>query len=1051
MTTEHSSAPASSPASPRRPARVFSIEPGAPFLATFAQSLLDGDIIPSFGCGCEPFELARAKIYVPTRRAARALAGEIAARTDGRSTLLPAILPLGALDAQEAEFGFAAAPLDDPLAEETPRAAEDIERRMILCELALAWARQLKQAIVTIDADGGVHHAPESLLVAATPADAWRLAGDMTALIDEMIVENVGWRGLDELGAGEFDDYWRITLRFLDIAISAWPAIQKARGFVDAARRRQIMIERAINSIARENAPVMAIGSTGSHKATADLLAAIARAPKGAVVLPGLDQRLDPASFALIGATGEACATHPQALLARLIKHIGVEREDVRPLGATHAPLRARATFVSEAFRPAETTQLWRSWRERQSAEALHQSLAGVALIEAEEEREEALALAIVLREALETPGRTAALITPDRALAERVRLELGRWGVVIDDSGGAPLAASRAGALARLALLALSGDNVDCAALLAHPDVARGLGDARQNIVELLEIGVLRSGLFAADRTLAGRIEQARSGAADKRAHPAQKALAPDDWAAIARAARTLDEAFAPLRRLGSAGLGAWIDAHMQALSALAGRDTGAFPGDDGEELALLFAQLRACANETMTFDAASYRDFFDVLVAEHVVRGQTQAHPRLKILGLLEARLMSADLVALAGLDENVWPPQAQNDCFLNRPMRVALGLSSPERRLGQTAHDFTQSLGAARVVLSRAKKRGGSPTVASRFLLRMAALAGKDVWRHVGARGDRWLELAREIDRPERETPIKRPRPIPALSLRPDKLSVTRIEMLRRDPYAVYAEYILKLAVLPPLDAPLGLREIGVGLHAALDEFARSCPTGPLPADARARIVALARQKLTAFADDPTFQAFRWPRLLRGIDDYLDFETRRRPFIKRLILETRGRLPIPLADGSIFHLTAQADRIELLDDGTAVLVDYKTGAPPTNAQVRAGFSPQLTLEATMAERGAFADVPATPVRTAFYLGLGGGSDGGERELAWKDESFESVVARHFADLKDLLDQFRDPTSFYPPRPFPQFAAKYNDYDHLARTREWSATGGLGSGEDA
>ncbi len=318
------------------PPRVFTIAPGAPFLATFAEKFLAGKVIPGLGRDSGPLALAKAKIYVPTRRAGRALAAELARRAETPAMLLPTILPLGALDGESADAGF-----DNPLDLHFPRAVGEIERRMILGELVLTWARSLKRAIVSIDADGAVRHASETLLVATHPADAWRLSGELAALIDEMIIENVEWRGMETLG-GEFDDYWRITLQFLDIAINAWPQILKERGFADPAARQQALIARAIEKVAGDPAPVVAIGSTGSNIVTARLLAAIAHAENGAVVLPGLDKHLDEKSFAAIRGGDEPCATHPQAFLARLIETIGVTRKNVVTLGEAPAALDPR-------------------------------------------------------------------------------------------------------------------------------------------------------------------------------------------------------------------------------------------------------------------------------------------------------------------------------------------------------------------------------------------------------------------------------------------------------------------------------------------------------------------------------------------------------------------------------------------------------------------------------------------------------------------------------------------------------------------------------------
>ena len=1026
--------------------RVFTIPPAAPFLATFADALLDGRVIPGLSRASGPLALARAKIYVPTRRAGRALATELARRVKNPAVLLPRILPLGALDGESGEASF-----DNPLDATFPRAIGDIERRMILGGLILTWARNLKQAIVSINADGRVSQTSDALLVAAHPADAWRLSGELAALIDEMIIENVAWRGLDNLG-GEFDDYWRITLRFLDIAVTAWPGILSARGVCDPAARQNMLIARAIENVAREQVPVVALGSTGSNVVTARLLAAIARAPQGAVVLPGLDQHLDTASFATILNGAEPCATHPQAFLARLIETIGVTREDVMALGDAPTTLAAREKFASEAFRPADSTDLWPLWRQ-QHGQDVAAALADVTLIEALDEREEALAIAVCLRESLETPGRTAALVTPDRGLAGRVRAELLRWNVDIDDSGGAPLAASRAGVLARLILSVLSGDLSDWAALLSHPDFSLGLGGQSERLAALFEIGVLRSGLQC--QNFAATVAPARAAAQDKHAHPRQREISADDWASLQDFAEKLDAAFAPLRGLAAeseTALNPWLDAHKKTLGLIVAGDENMFPGgEDGEALAALFAELAQGANAVFTFHAESYTAFFDALIGERMLRGLARAHPRLKILGLLEARLIGADRMVLAGLDETVWPPRFEPDAFLNRAMRAELKLSSPDRRIGQTAHDFAQAFCAPELIVTRAKKRGGAPTTPSRFLQRMEALAGPEIFKALRERGARWLDLARRVDEAPPVKPLTRPEPRPPLSLRPQKLSVTRIEMLRRDPYAIYAEYILELLPLPPLDAALGPREIGNALHEVLEEFCKRFPSGPLPDDAREILVASAKEKLAAFAEDAEFQSFRWPRLLQGLDAYLAYEAERRPNLETIFAEKGGRVTLPLDDGSSFDLTAKADRIEFLQDGTAVIVDYKTGTPPSEKEVRAGWSPQLTLEAAMLERGAFRDVPARPVATAIYLPLGGGEKKPRDLGASKKGPFDALAADHFQELLGLLNHFRNPANGYPARPFPQFAARYNAYDHLARTREWSASGGSPGGDES
>ena len=361
--------------------------------------------------------------------------------------------------------------------------------------------------------------------------------------------------------------------------------------------------------------------------------------------------------------------------------------------------------------------------------------------------------------------------------------------------------------------------------------------------------------------------------------------------------------------------------------------------------------------------------------------------------------------------------------------------------------------RSLGARQAIVSRAKKRGGAPTVASRFLQRMDAVAGEAAMANVEARGEIYLRWARALDRPAQFAPARRPEPRPPRAMRPDKLSVTRIETLRRDPYAIFAEQILRLSPLDPIAAAAGPREVGNIWHGALQEFSERFPAGPLPDDALEELIAIADARFAPMLADPSFRAMNWPRIMQGFAAFLGFDAARRERAERILIEQNGRLDIPLLDGSIFALTARADRIELLRDGGAALIDYKTGAPPGKLEVQVGFAPQLTLEAAMLSRGGFADLPGVAAVEALYFKLGGPSGGETRDLDFKDVGFAEVVERHFAGLLLLLNQFADPQTPYLSRPFPKYAKRAGSYDHLARVREWSATGGAGddAGDEA
>ncbi|MHB8886042.1 MAG: double-strand break repair protein AddB [Methylovirgula sp.] len=1048
------------------PRTIFTITPGVPFLKTFVDALLDGRIVAGFSRALPPLGMADATIYVPTRRAARSLIDEFASALDRPATLLPRILPLGALDATETALLFEEPGLEAPLAEDLPQAASEIWRRMQLARLIFHWAQNLRHAIISIDRDGNKTLDPrEPCLVGTSSLDAFALAGDLADLIDELIIEDIAFAALDPLALPEFDHYWRITLDFLNIATAYWPQILAENHLVDAARRRVLTVERQIARIeaGHMGGPVIAIGSTGTNQATARLLAAIARAPQGAIVLPGLDRDLDAAAWQQVGANADdaqdAAFGHPQAALARLLTSLKVARDSVIELGQPDAARAARTRFVSEALRPAKTTEHWQIYRGATDAAEITASLEQVALIEAGDEREEALALAIAMRQILEEPERTAALVTPDRDLARRVTAELTRFGIDVEDSAGEPLSASPYGILARLvAQCAASGYAAeDVVALLAHPLTRLGFAHAQmERLAPLFEIGVLRQDrAFTTFPTVQDAIAAARRKASDRFAHPAQKRITEADWSSLESLLGALKAALASLCALDRThDLRAWIEAHRRALDLVTQSEDAIPLGEDYEVLQALFDELARCALPDLGFTAESYLLFFAQMAGATTLRRQRRTHPRLKIFGLLEARLMEADLMLLGGLDETIWPPETRTDAFLNRPMRAALGLSPPERKIGQTAHDFAAAMGAERVILSRAQKRDGAPMVASRFVQRLAAVGGS-AFEACRQRGQIYLDLARALDRPRESTAAaKRPMPRPALGLRPTRLSVTRIETLRRDPYAIYAEFILGLIALPSLSTSADRRIMGMAIHDVLAHFCETYPSGALPEQAPAYLTTMLRAAFAEEFSDPEFAAFDWPRIEAAATFYLGFEARRRDALTKIHVEIDGKLAIPLADGSVFTLSAKADRLEHRDDGTISLIDYKTGAPPGANEVLVGFAPQLTLEAAMAKRGAFGLASGASVGEALYVKLFGKGGGEEKPLRFKPKgqdkdtpplTIAEVAENHFEALIALLNQFRDESTPYPPRPFPKFSAKYNAYDHLARVKEWS----LGSDE--
>jgi len=624
-----------------RTLNLFSIPAGAPFLATLSRALLDGALVEGFPGKAGPLDLARATIYVPTRRAARELSLALVQAGGGSSLILPRIAPLGAFEATQDSLLLEGP--SSPFAAGAPPAVSELPRRMILAHLIQAWSQALRGAIARIESDGEfLFHASEAPLVAASPAQAFALAGDLAALIDDMIIEGVAWGRLDGLAPGDFDAYWRITLDFLKIAIRQWPAWLAEHGLIDQAERGARLVEEEVARLAAgaSHGPIIIAGSTGTNRATARLIAAIARAPQGAVVLPDLDSALDEPSWRMIGAEGsELIAGHPQAALFRLLATIQAERDDVSPLGLVTPVLQARARFLSEALRPADSTDFWQSRRDALSDESVEAALADVVIVEAADEIEEALALAIVMRKALETPGKTAALISPDLQIARRVKAELARWGVAVEDSAGEKLGQTSAGAFARLVLnAAFETRSLELLALLAHP-LAR-LSRPRAEVEAAtrgLELGALRGVLPPTSlEAIEPLFEAAKKSAGAIHAHEARKRLTDEDWLAAESLLRDALAALAPLRDLpGHAPLADFVAAHETVLAALAvgGEGDALAEAPGGETLIALMDEWREAAREGFVVERLDYLSLFDAVAAQQRAPAAA-AHPRLHIL---------------------------------------------------------------------------------------------------------------------------------------------------------------------------------------------------------------------------------------------------------------------------------------------------------------------------------------------------------------------------------------------------------------------------------
>ena len=1040
--------------------RVFNVPASAPFLRTVIAALVDGRLVHGFNARAQPERLTQATLYLPTRRAGR-MAREIFLDVLGTdAVLLPRIVALGDIDEDELEFAQAASGTD--LASlDTPPALDGIHRRLLLAQLIAAWARGLKP--------GDPAQAP---LVLGGPASTLALSDDLARLIDDMTTRGVDWRALDGLVPDALDQYWQLTLRFLNIARDVWPDILKAHGRIEPAARRDLLIEaEAARLTGHINGPVIAAGSTGSMPATAKFLKVIAGLPQGAVVLPGLDTDLDDEAWQLIGGVTDAhgrisatASNHPQFAMHALLEKLGLKRGDVESL-AMPAP-HGRELLMSEAMRPSNATAQWhRRLAEPEVEQRISAGMTNLAVIEAPNSEMEALAIAVAMREAREL-DKSAALVTPDRALARRVMAALGRWNLQFDDSGGDALMDTPAGIFARLAAETVSKqlEPPTLLALLKHPLLRLGgVEGAFRNAVETLELALLRGTRPAAGSAgLARDFVRFREELAKLRRketstlHYAELRTKLKDTD-LDHAAALIAQLPAALARLESIDpstphdFSELAERHRDVLMALSrdeNRVAGAFEGQQGLALAAAFDDLLGSATRSgLIVRLGDYPEVFQTAFGDRIVRRPQVADTHLRIYGPLDARLTQCDRVILGGLIEGVWPPAPRNDPWLSRPMRHELGLDLPERRIGLSAHDFAQLLGAREVFLTHAAKVAGSPTVPSRFIQRLAAVAGKRCWDAAKARGENHLAWARALDRPEQPPqPAERPAPTPPRAARPQSLSVTEIEHWLRDPYTIYAKHILKLMPLDAVDTDPGAAARGTIIHAAIGDFTKRFAKA-LPADPAAELIALGEPHFAALEDFPEAQAFWWPRFRRVAHWFANWERARRGSIAEILAEIRGKTEIALAGGA-FTLTGIADRIERGADGRYVILDYKTGAARSEKQIRTGLAPQLTLEAAILRRGGFKDIAAgASVAAVGYVLLRGGEPPGEDEpIAFESGTPDEHADRAYEKLAELARRFDDDSVPYRSLVHPMWKTYYGAYDHLARVKEWSSSGGAG-----
>ena len=968
---------------PSETPHIFGVPPGADYPQVLAEKVL------THYAKRPPQDLARLRILVNTRRMQRRLKELFRA---GKACLLPRIGLITDVDALN--------PGGD-----LPPPISLLRRRL---ELA-----QLTARLIDREPD-----------LAARSA-AVDLAESLALLLDEMQGEGVAPESFSRIEVGDDSRHWERSLKFLQVAGEY--TLQVARLGMDSEARRRLAIEQisATWQAAPARFPVIVAGSTGSRAATSLLMRAVARLPQGALVLPGFDFDLPDAMWDML-ASSRDMEDHPQYRFAALLASLNLGPNDVHQWGAP--PEEARNSLISMSLRPAHVTDQWLS--EGPDLGDLRQSTRRISLIEAPNQKSEALAIAVALREAVHQ-GKNSALVTPDLTLARRVAAVLSRWNIVPDDSAGTPLSLTPPGRFLRQ-VAGLVGRPVlssDLIALLKHPLTRTGSGDRPAHLekARAFELFLRHRGIVRVSPDTPTNL-----------CNDCDSATV--SWASwVSGLLQGLDTLPAPT-------LKAAVRHHISLAEAIAqGSGDGSgllWETGAGQAVQKIIQAFQGESDFGGFLPFADYLRFLENALAAESERDSARARPDVMIWGTLEARVQGADRVILGGLIEGQWPMHPRADPWLNRRMRRDLGLLLPEREIGLAAHDYQQAVAASDVIIAHARRGEDGDTVPSRWLNRLTNLLGglpaqngPDALADMRERGEKYLGLAKRLDVPGlvERTPFKRPAPAPPARLRPKTLSVTEIQTIIRDPYAIYAKHVLGLRLLPPVDPRPDARLKGIVFHKVLEEFFAPEAQFTEIAEERARLANIIQLQFEAAVP---WRATRvtWAAELEGIADWL-FETERtrRGAANLLAREVKGNLVLP---GATTTIKGTADRIDACHDGSLAIYDYKTGTPPALEQIR-HFDKQLLIEAVMADAGAFRDVGALPVSRVGYIKIGRTPKIIDIEL---EGEFDTVTIK--ADLAKLLEYFSQEDTGYISRRAMEKMRFVGDYDHLARYGEWDAT---------
>ncbi len=954
--------------------RLYTIPPAESFLASFAthlrQNVLDSSCFD---------DTQRPIIFLPTRRACRALTQHLIEQSRKKILLLPHILPLDDIAREETLYT-----LFPSLILKAPSLLPTISkqrRQIILSRLILEWCTQEKN---------------DDLTLQFTAPQALHIAGMLSNLLDQVQAEGVSIDNFQSLVPDELALHWQVSLEFLQLVLNKWPTKLNELQLDDPNSRRNHLISLLAESWEESppKAPIIIAGSTGSTPAIATFIQHVYNLDTGAIVLPNLDLLMPETLWSKLSDSH----THPQYFLAQLLTTLKTTRQDCQLLSLNTISA-ARQKLVQKALSPTGSNALIPF-----TIEEGKEATKDLFTLSFPSAHDESMAIAMMMRQTLETKDQTVALVTADRSLARRVRNALKKWDVIADDSFGLSFKETSLGKFLRQTAQLIS-DEVSTSqliTLLKHPFIHCNEAH-KQQILQAWEQTLRNSNLLA---SLNPELPQTTE---------------------TAVLSKLMNE---HMNFTGPANFLSIFKCHLQHITALIDPECGPRATQAFEQFT---QELTQHSDDFPLIEAKDYAAYLDQLIDPIEMRNPEGYHPRAFIWGPLEGRLQHIDVCIMGGLNEGHWPPEATADPWLNRKMRDDIGLPASNRRLALSAHDFCSYFCKPKVYLTRTERQNGVPTLPSRWLILL-----ENTLKQTGVPLPKpdypWLAWCNALTEPKNIQPCSPPQPIPPTAARPFQLSVTQIEAWVRDPYVLYSRKILRLKKLPELEESAIASERGQLIHKILERFTKHFPK-QLPGNAAKTFLTLIDDELAPYQAMPQLYLMWNERLQALMPWLLEVENERRQNIEHIWSEVEGKL-ILKGDFPEFTLTARADRIEQYKDGHLCIVDYKTGTPPTQKSIQFGLSPQLPLEALIAEHGGFTDIPAGKVQALEYWKLSN-----PQKVIRLSEGVDTLISQAHQGLNELVRVFSKSSTPYYASPRPQHALAFNDYHQLARSKEWGA----------